>query len=685
MSQKSLPLFSLVSTLAASALVGVFACYSGGAGQGPPPPSNDAPDGSVLPFQADPPSVYVAKVKGLLVGLPPTDAEISAVTADPSQLKALIDVWMTLPEYQTKMMRFFELAFQQTQISQVDFADQMFPRQISVNGTTTPLIVQNAQESFARTALALAASGPFTETMTTQKLMMTTAMMELYAFLDVWQVDDAGKVTDRFRLSQKPTQMLTISAASGPIALSETLDPNSPNYMHWYDPDVLKQNPNVAGCAEDPIVMPAKGDSLHFILMGSIDNHKSGTGATCPQFGGTALAPQLTAQDFSDWRMVTIQEGASGATPFYDLGSLRKASTLVLGTPRIGFFTTPAFFANWQTNKSNQMRVTLNQALIVATGTQVDGSDSTVPSSTPGLDQAHASSGPECLGCHQTLDPLRSILSATYSWNYHDQLDPLYSAQKGLFVYRGATQPVSNIGDFAKALATHPLFAQAWVTKLCFYANSTQCEPDDPEVMRIIGVFKSSSYSWNTLVRELLSSPLTTNTAATKTEEKHGEVVAVARRDHFCAALNARLGFTDVCGLDALGKKQMQTTIPEIVSGLPSDGYGRGSTAPVLPNAPTLFFRAATENICLAVAAQVIDGTATPGVKHWSSASPDAAIADFVQIIVGFTPSDPRSPQATTLLKAHFDAAKQKGTMTDALKSTFMAACLSPSFVSIGL
>ena len=31
------------------------------------------------PFVADPPSVYVAKVKNILVGLPPTDAEIAAV------------------------------------------------------------------------------------------------------------------------------------------------------------------------------------------------------------------------------------------------------------------------------------------------------------------------------------------------------------------------------------------------------------------------------------------------------------------------------------------------------------------------------------------------------------------------------------------------------------------------------
>src|ERR1700754_468219 len=103
-------------------------------------------------------------------------------------------------------------------------------------------------------------------------------------------------------------------------------------------------------------------------------------------------------------------------TAFYDLPSLRKATELVLSIPRLGFFTTPAFFANWQTNISNQMRVTLNQSLIVALGAQVDGTDvtKTPGNPPPGLDTTHASSG-ACFGCHQSLDPLRSIFSASYS------------------------------------------------------------------------------------------------------------------------------------------------------------------------------------------------------------------------------------------------------------------------------
>src|ERR1019366_615099 len=106
------------------------------------------------------------------------------------------------------------------------------------NSTRIPLLMQNAQESFARTMLQLIASGqPLTQAPTTTQFMMTTAMKELYAFLDQYEVDDNNVVTDSFKIAN-PKQMITIEAAQGPIPFSESIDPTSPNYMHWYDPDV---------------------------------------------------------------------------------------------------------------------------------------------------------------------------------------------------------------------------------------------------------------------------------------------------------------------------------------------------------------------------------------------------------------------------------------------------------------
>ena len=683
-----------------SALLGTLACSGkhtaspfGAGGAGGPGAGGAAGEGGAsgpLPFHPVAPSSYVAKVKNLLLGLPPTAAEVEQVEADPAALRALIAAWMQQPQYSQKMMRFFELAFQQTQITAADLADQAYPRQIAINNTTTPLLLQNIQESFARTMLRLIADRrPLTDGVTTRSLMMTTAMKELYAFLDVWEVDDDGKVTDRFK-QDHPKQSITVGTAQGPIPISETLDPASPDYMHWYNPDAATEDASIDGCAADPIVYPPSALTLHWLLYGSLDNRKSTVSGNCPQLGGSAGAAQLAAGDFTDWTLVKIRQPKAGeaTTNFYDLPTLRAADELVLSIPRVGFFTTPAFFANWQTNVSNQMRVTMNQTLIVALGAQVDGTDVTATpgSPPPGLDTAHAASG-ACFVCHQTLDPLRSIFSATYSWNYHSQLDAALTAQPGVFSFHGVITPVQTVGDLGAVLSQHPLFGPAWAQKLCAYANSAPCSSDDPEFQRIVTTFASSGYSWNTLVTELLSSPLTTNAAATATYAQNGEVLAVARRDHICAALNNRLGFTDVCGLDAASKKR--ATIPQIVAGLPSDGYGRGSTEAVLPNQPTLFYRAALENLCASLAGTVIDVAAAkqePGVKVWSSADPDAAIADFVSTVMALVPSDPRAAGAAELLKGHFTAAVQQGaTASNALKSTFVTACLAPSAISVGL
>jgi hypothetical protein len=145
--------------------------------------------------------------------------------------------------------------------------------------------------------------------------------------------------------------------------------------------------------------------------------------------------------------------------------------------------------------------------------------------------------------------------------------------------------------------------------------------------------------------------------------------------------------FADICGLDVMTKAAALTTIPEIVSGLPSDGYGRGAVAPVLPNDPTLFYRAGTENICASVAALVVDAAKpVSGARAWSSAQPTSAIADFVAVVMGLGSADPRATPANTLLTSHFTSAVKGGaSATDALRSTFIAACLAPSLVSIGL
>jgi hypothetical protein len=650
------------------------------------------PDAGVV-FQVDPPTVYVAKVKNILVGLPPTDDEIAQVTADPSALGNLIDGWMAMPEYQAKMMVFFELAFQQTQITAADFTDMIPPNGLGVGGQI-PLLLQNLRESFARTALSSVMAGrPITDTFTTKELMMTPALMELYAFLDTRHVDDNAKITDAFTAgfpTAHPTT--TIEMVPDAITLAATLDPtNTTNYMHWSNPNVgkLTQYPDQT-CNTNPITLTADAYSIHLLLYGTVPRHNVAK-VFCPNLATTAYV--MAPTDFTTWKMVTIRPPNAGeaTTTFYDLPTLRSATELVVGTPHPGFFTTPAFGANWPTNTSNQMRVTINQTLIVATGTAIDGNDTTtMPTTTTGMDMVHTAPGSPCFGCHQVLDPTRAMLEKTYSYYYYPQSDTtLFPANaQFMFAFQNVVKPIANIDDFARTLASHPLVPTAWAQKLCYWVNSSACAADDPEFKRVVGVFGNSNLSWNALVRELLTSPIVTNTAMTRTTSVTGEIIAVSRRDHLCAALNNRLGLVDVCGLDA-NVKRVPSTVAQIVSGLPSDGYGRGSPIPVLPNQPTLFYRAGLENICESVAAMVIDAKANPAqpnAKAWSSSQPDAAIADFVSTLMALTSNDPRTAPATGILRSHFDAAvKQGASASDALKSTFVTACLAPSSVGIGM
>ena len=661
----------------AAALAGGLACSSKG--------HPAAPDGGAA-FEAAPPRVYVAKVKNILVGLAATDAEVAAVEADPRALAPLVDGWMKLPEYGAKMLRFFQLAFQQTQIVPNDFLDQVYA-QIGHNPTTTPLLVENLQESFARTMLALtAADHPLTEAMTTHQLMMTTATKELYAFLDTVEIDNDALILDHYRQYNRQTPTY-IGTAQGPIPLARTLDPGGPDYMHWFNPDVATAYPDLPVCQQDPIVLTPLAISLHYLFLGTIDSRKVAGNVLCPRIAGSAAAPQFTAGDFADWTMVTVRQPHPGeaTTLFYDLAALRTARELVLAVPRVGYYSTPAFFANWPTNVSNQMRAPLHQTLIVATGKAVDGSDPTLAPGNPGLDVAHAGQD-ACLGCHQVLDPTRSIFAATWSWHYRRQQAPEWQNQPGLFAFGGVVAPVSTIDDFGAVLARHPLVAPGWVQKLCYYVNSAACDEKDPEFLRLVELFRKSNHSWNTLVAALVTSPLVTYAADTRTTRQNGETVAVSRRDHLCAALDARLGLDDACGRRA----GADSPVTSIVSGLPSDAYARGAVAPILPNLPTLFFRAGLENICAHVATQVIDvppGAAPARARRWSSSQPEAAIADFVSTVMALPPADPRAAPARDLLSEHFASARgQPGVSAgEALQSTFVVACLAPSAVSMGM
>lgn len=698
------------------------ACFIGGNPQGNPD-SGVNPDGStVLPFQADSPFVYVDKVKNILTGLAATQAEVDSVVnagddaAKQAALVTLIDTWMTYPQYAKKMTTFFELAFQQTQLSQVDFND-IIPNGNGSIGTSNNvnLLIQNIKDSFALTVMDQIGKGqPFTDAFTTTKFMMTPALAELYAFMEWNQVSDTEKVTDKFAQANTLNGVTVSDCAGSPAACNnqpsidyttETIVPSSPNYMHWYFPGLNTVEPaspsNPAPyCQADTRTWVSTNNAnvpsahlVHYLLYGGFESYKIPTtqsNGNCGAFtGGANTNAVITGADFTTWTLVNVRApvGSESVTPFWHMPNLRKATELVSKTPRVGFFSTPAFHANWPTNTSNEMRVTINQAFIVALGAQVDGTDSTplsmIGTNPPGLDQAHTSAGDACVGCHQVLDPSRSILMTNFSDGYGTQTAP--PPTKGWFVFNGVVNKnINTLTDFGTALTQHPFFADAWVQKLCYFVNSEGCDPTDPEFTKIRDDFKNG-WSWKKLVEDLLSSPITTNAVATVTTTKEGELVSVARRDHLCRALDARLKLVDSCGLDQIPKTL--TTIEQISGGLPSDGYGRGAPIPVLPTSPTLFYRAGLENICENVANMVVDSKTPPAnAVTYSSTDPTGAIKSFVSDIMGIVPDDQRSSVMTQMLTDHFNAAlTNKATKTDALKSTFVVSCLSPTVAGIGM
>jgi hypothetical protein len=295
-----------------------------------------------------------------------------------------------------------------------------------------------------------------------------------------------------------------------------------------------------------------------------------------------------------------------------------------------------------------------------------------------GKDGEHSDPTSPCYSCHQTMDPMRNIFRQAYTYSYHAQHDPAQVYSTASFDYLGEQAALTSFDDFANALIQHPLYPSAWAQKLCYYANSSGCSEDDPEFLRVVKAFTDASYDFHTLLRELFSSPLVTGQASTKTWRDTGETVSIARQDHFCAALTNRLQLTTSLCVGITDK----TTATAVANNIPLDGYLRGAEAPALSTAQTPFYRGATESLCAYAASLTIDKPKS----RYDSTKKDAAITDFVANIMGITSADPNNATVTQLLSDNYTAAIAAGAKpTDALTSTFVTACLSPTSVAIGL
>jgi hypothetical protein len=665
-----------------------------GGGSGREPSTGSAGTGGSTSQWTAPISTYasVRKVKNLLTGLGPTDAEI-AQAATPAGFQSLVTTWMATPQYQQKMMFFFGNAFQQTSLTLLNFEFQLrmrpgaFDLPYGLYGDSAfPMLYQNMMESFARTCLELIAEGkPFIDVLTTQSFMMTTALKSLY--MQIEMPYDIHTMTWKYNHGMRP-------------AIADTLDPTSPNYMvfgYAAPTTVTGSHPgNYPSCAGDTTkVSEFPGNTYLFqLLIGAVNRDAGGTnsaGSTDTGCWEAAVQPYFTTTDTSDWQMVNIVPGT--ALRSYDLPSLRASGgTLNSALDRVSFFTTPAFLSVWNTNDSNQHRVTVNQALLTALGQGFTSAQSTFtsPPSTVGLDGQHSVAGSVCYGCHQSLDPMTLFFSDSYSYNDQVNSPPTTG---GSFGFEGVTGSGKNLVDFGNFMGqvvdtqvtAQPVnrFAMEMTQKLCFFANSVACVETDPEMRRIALAFQNSNYNWNTLMQQMMTSPLVTDLASTATFVADGVTISISRRDQLCAALSNRLGTPDLCQIAMPSPEDYTTAMNRLAGALPADAFSRGTQYPVTPPDPNLFYRAASELVCEAVAAVVVDTTGS----IYSSTSVPAGIEDMVTRVMGVPDSDPNHAASVAALQAHYTAATTtaKATPTNALRSTFSAACQSPTTLSFGI
>ena len=136
-----------------------------------------------------------------------------------------------------------------------------------------------------------------------------------------------------------------------------------------------------------------------------------------------------------------------------------------------------------------------------------------MPPNLTAVDGMHAVSTSVCYGCHKSLDPMRQFWGNFYDFN--DKAEGKRARAKPASVSatspRTAPRCSTSANCWRRVTDTQvdgpPLnrFALAMTQKLCFFANSSQCEETDPEMRRIARAFADADYDWKTLVRELFA------------------------------------------------------------------------------------------------------------------------------------------------------------------------------------
>ncbi len=396
---------------------------------------------------------------------------------------------------------------------------------------------------------------------------------------------------------------------------------------------------------------------------------------TTPNNNRFKLLAHLTPADYADWRDVNFTQAAdaSEVRPYQNtaafvngLRNIADGGSLALRAPRVGFFNSPTFFENWETNPDNQFRVATNQAILAALDILFEAGDTTPQDNENGLAAEHAPQDTACYQCHRLLDPMRLQYQNVYTIRYRMR-DNVITDREPSFAFQGHTAPTQTMDQFAQALVNHPRFAVAWVQKLCMWANSQRCVENDPEFLRLVTFFQQDYNLMNLLV-ELFASPLTTGVESTQTHETNEFFVSIARSNHLCNALQTRIrqARTDRCEAEraadpdanpavcnqrnniACNANNQTRAMADLIS---RDAFGRGSSEFIQESLSGPFNARALTELCTQLANREVGG----GDRTFTQGDVNGSIDRMVRFVMGMPATHPRYQATRDGLRRAYD------------------------------
>ncbi|MBO85235.1 MAG: hypothetical protein CL927_07740 [Deltaproteobacteria bacterium] len=427
--------------------------------------------------------------------------------------------------------------------------------------------------------------------------------------------------------------------------------------------------------------------------------------------------------DSADWRTVTLVHNPSSTdmtteADFMDpdqaaaLRAVPDGGSIELRSPRMGFFSSPAFFQVWPTNSDNDFRVIINQAVIVATGQTFSAGDTTqLAGDGAAVDEELFPRDSSCYGCHKNLDVMRPAFLAVYDHTNtrHTDADP--TLPRPGFSFQGQSVEVNGLQEWADALANHPDFAVAWVLKLCQWASSAECSATDESVQVLAWDFASSGYDLTELFASFFTSPLVTQTSDRLDTVAPGAQVSLARYGHYCSAMRARLSDIRVAQGHAdelpaqldLCREDGPTSV--LSASLPRDQVVRGSTSLHQPRDATAMVSIAFEGMCSVSAEEIVDASDRAA---FHPRNPTQALDLMNGLLLGFPPGTDTHDRTGDLLERTFRALTASPACTspgdfraalasdgptcgleltdeNALRDIWTMACQSPSLTGVGL